>query len=243
MLHRITFGGGVMNQPLVMEGRREQLTADDPVGRYAQAGLWALPVFAFLLGLGTITHQPAPQTQLADWSRYVTTDIFLLDHLVASIGGAFFGVIGVVALGIVFMRRGSIEIGLSGLLTGVAANILLTSIFGVATFTQPAIGRLYLAGHHDLAQALYYDAAQGTPMLVVALTGLVLLISSFVIFGVAVARTSGLPRVAGIGLATSIVLFALIGFALDNWIQTVASGLMLVSSIWIVIALSRRPQR
>src|SRR5205085_2325410 len=162
-----------MEQRLTVKERVEMErveAAKDPVGRYTRVGLWALPVFALLLGVGTSTHQPPPQTQLADWSRYVTTDIFLIKHLVASIGGAVFGVLGIMAMG-----------------------------------------------------------------------GLLLLISSLVIFGVATARRPELPRLAGIGLAVSVVLFALIGFLLDNWVQTVASALMLASSVWIVIALSREP--
>src|SRR6266550_5136096 len=86
----------------------------DTVGPYTRIGLWALPVFALLLGVGTSTHQPPPQTQLADWSRYVTTDIFLIKHLVASIGGAVFGVVGIVAMGIALVRLGSVRLGLWG---------------------------------------------------------------------------------------------------------------------------------
>jgi len=78
-------------------------------------------------------------------------------------------------------------------------------------------------------------------MVVVAMIALVLLISSFVIFGVAVARSADLPRLAGIGFATSIVLFAVIGFELDNWVQSAASALMIACSVWIVVAL-RRPR-
>src|SRR6266581_3237080 len=170
-----SIGGGVMEERPAVKERVETKRveeAKDPVGRYTRVGLWALPVFALLLGVGTSTHQPPPQTQLADWSRYVTTDIFLIKHLVASIGGAVFGVLGIVAMGIAFVRLGSIRLGLWGLVTGVAANVLLSSIFGVAAYTQPAIGRFFLAGHHDLAQSLYYDAAQGTPMVLMALTGL-----------------------------------------------------------------------
>lgn len=211
----------------------------DPVSRYARRGLWAMPAFALLLGIGTVNHQPPPQTQLADWSRFVTTNEFLASHLVASIGGAIFGVIGAVSLGIVLAQRGSIRLGLWGLLTGVSAQVLLSSIFGVAAYTQPAIGRFYLAGHGQLAQSLYFDAAQGTPMVVMALIALLLFVSSFVVFGVAVARMPGLPMLAGIGVAVSAVLFAVIGFALDNWVQSVASALMVVCSVWIAVALSR----
>jgi prepilin signal peptidase PulO-like enzyme (type II secretory pathway) len=118
--------------------------------------------------------------------------------------------------------------------------VLLASIFGVAAYTQPAIGRFYLAGHAQLAQSLYYDAAQGTPMDAMAGIALLLFVSSFIVFGVAVARMPGLPKLAGIGFAVSAVLFAVIGFALDNWIQSVASALRIACSVWIVIALSRR---
>jgi len=214
----------------------------DAIGRYARLGLWAVPIYALLLGAGTITHQPAPQTQLGDWSRYVTTDEFLVSHLVASIGGAVFGTLGAVALGVVFMRRGSVRLGLAGLLTGVAGNVLLTSVFGVAAYTQPAIGRFYLAGHQDLAQGLYYDAAQPVALVVVALLSIVLLSASFIVFGVLVARASELPRLAGIGLAVSIVLFAVVGFVLDNWVQSVGAALMTVSAAWIAIAAGRRAQ-
>ena len=211
----------------------------DPISRYSRFGLWALPIFTFLLGAGTITHQPPPQTQLGDWSRYVTTNEFLVSHLVASIGGAVFGAIGVVALGIQFVRRGFVRLGLAGLLSGLTAMVLITSVFGVAAYTQPAVGRFYLAGHQDLAQGLYYDATQPPALVVVALISLVLLNASFIVFGIAVARSADLPRLAGIGLAVSIVLFAAIGFVFDNWIQTVASALMIVCATWIVVAMNR----
>jgi hypothetical protein len=171
----------------------------------------------------------------------VTTNEFLLSHLFATIGGAIIGAFGLISLGVIFMQRGSIHLGLWGLITGVTGLFLAMSNFGVAAFTQPAVGRFYLAGHHDLAQGLYYDAVQGTPVLVVVGLAIPLLVASFVIFGMAVARSADLPKIAGIGFATSIVLFAVIGFAFDNWIQSVASALMFASALWIVVAL-RRPQ-
>lgn len=211
----------------------------DPITRYARIGIWGLPIFAATLFAGTITHQPPPQTDLADWSRYVTTSEFLLSHIVFSIFGSVFGAIGSLSLGIVLMERGSVKLGLAGLLTGVAAQVLGPSIFGIAAFAQPAIGRFYLAGHHDLAQNLYYDAAQGTPMVIVALVFIVLLVSSFIIFGVGFARLALMPRWAGIGYALSGPLFAVIGFELDNWVQSVAAVLMTATAVWMVVALRR----
>jgi hypothetical protein len=58
-------------------------------------------------------------------------------------------------------------------------------------------------------------------------------------FGVAAARLALMPRWAGIGYAVSGPLFAMIGFALDNWIQSVAAILMTASAVWMVVALRR----
>jgi len=211
----------------------------DPAEHYARTGLWALPIFAATLFAGTITHQPAPQTDLAGWSRYVTTNEFLFSHIVFSIGGSVFGAIGSVSLGIVLMHRGSVKLGLWGLLTGLSSNVIGPSIFGIAAFAQPAIGRFYLAGHHDLAPNLYNDAAQGTPMVIVALVFIALLVTSFIVFGVAFSRLALMPRAAGIGYALSGPLFAVLGFALDNWIQSAAALLMTGAALWMVVALRR----
>jgi len=211
----------------------------DQILRLARLGVWALPIYAATLFAGTITHQPPPQTQLADWSRYVTTNEFLLGHIVFSVFGSIFGAIGAVALGTLLIERGSVKLGLAGLLSGLSANVIGTSIFGIAAFAQPAIGRLYLSGQTQTARDVYYDAAQGTPMVVVALLFIVLLVASFIVFGVAFARLELMPRWAGIGYAVSGPLFAVIGFALDNWIQSVAAILMTASAVWMVIALRR----
>lgn len=214
----------------------------DPILRYARIGVWGLPTFAATLFAGTITHQPPPQTELGAWSAYVTTNEFLFSHIVFSIGGSVFGAIGALSLGILLMEHGSVKLGLSGLLAGVTANVIGPSIFGIAAFAQPAIGRFYLAGHSDLAPALYLDAAQGTPMVIAALVFIALLVASFIIFGVAFARLALMPRWAGIGYAVSGPLFAVIGFELDNWVQSVAAVLMTASAVWMVLALRRQPK-
>ena len=211
----------------------------DQILRLARLGVWALPIYAATLFAGTVTHQPPPQTQLADWSRYVTTNEFLLGHIVFSVFGSIFGAIGAVALGTLLIERGSVKLGLAGMLSGLSANVIGTSIFGIAAFAQPAIGRLYLSGQTQTARDVYYDAAQGTPMVVVALLFIVLLVASFIVFGVAFARLELMPRWAGVGYAVSGPLFAVIGFALDNWIQSVAAILMTASAVWMVIALRR----
>ena len=210
-----------------------------PFARIVCLGLWALPVWAVLLFYGTLSHQPPPQTQFAAWSRYVTTPEFLASHLIASILGAAIGIVGMVALAAYLMGRGRPRAAVWGLVTGVIANTLVTAVFGIAAFAQPAIGRDYLTGHTTAAHAMYYAAAQGSWLVATAFTGAALLAASLVIFGVAAARTHPLPRLAGIGLAVAGPLFAIIGAALDNFIESIACAILITSTVWIATAARR----
>ena len=51
---------------------------------FARRALWLLPVWTAFLFLGTLTHQPDPQTAFADFSAYITTDVFLVSHYVCT---------------------------------------------------------------------------------------------------------------------------------------------------------------
>jgi hypothetical protein len=209
------------------------------LARAARLGLWALPVWAALLFAGTITHQPNPTTDLADWSRYVTTPQFLASHLVGSILGAAIGALGMVALGAVLARRGHPVAGLWAMVTGVFANVLTAAAFGIAAFAQPAIGRDYLAGHTTQARMLVTTVVNGGWLNATAIPAGVLLAVSAVVAGVGVARTASLPRAAGIGFAASMVLFV-IGALPDDFLQSIASALMVASTVWIAAAAGRR---
>ncbi len=224
-----------------MDTPQDPRNGPPPLARMVRLGLWALPAWAVLLFYGTLTHQPPPQTQLAAWSRYVTTPQFLASHLIASILGAAIGIIGMVALAVFLAGHRRPRAAVWGLVTGVVANTLLTAVFGIAAFAQPAIGRDYLAGHTTQARSMYYAAAQGNWLVATAFTGAALLAASLVIFGVAATRTRPLPRLAGIGLAISGPLFAIIGAALDNFIESIASAILIACTVWIATA-ARRTQ-
>jgi len=210
-----------------------------PLARAARLGLWALPAWAALLFAGTLTHQPDWKTDLAGWSRYVTTPEFLASHLLASILGAAIGAVGLVALGAVLASRGHPRAGLWVIVTGVVANVVSASVYGIAAFAQPAIGRDYLAGHTAQSGLLVKTAVNGQWLNLTAITGGVLLAASVVMAGVAAARTRSLPRAAGIGFAASMVLFA-IGAIPDNFLQSIAGVLMIASTAWIAAAAGRR---
>jgi len=123
---------------------------------------------------------------------------------------------------------------------GVFANVLAASAFGVAAFTQPALGRAYLAGHTAQARLLVATAANGGWLSATIITSGLLLIASAVVAGVGVARTGSLPRAAGIGFAVSMVLFVLANIPDKGPWQAIAGALMTASTVWIAVAAGRR---
>ena len=202
---------------------------------YARWGLWALPVWTLLLFLGTLTHQPSYQTDFPAYARYVTTNEFLISHLVASILGAGIGILGFTALFIVLCKGRTAPLALWALVTGVIGTTITTAVFGVAAFAQPAIGRAYLSGHMPAAVAINNDV-YGTALNATALPGLLLLTVGMVLFGVAVIRSGSLPKLAGIGLVVGIVVFGPLGFFLADIVQSIGAALLVVSAVWIAIA-------
>jgi len=213
----------------------ESARTPDALDRYARWGLWALPVWASLLLLATLTHQPSFQTDFPSYAGYITTPQFLLSHLVGSILGAAIGVLGLVALFVVLTRRGAPRLPLWGLVSAVLGSFFTTAIFGVAAFAQPAIGRAYLAGQAEAAMAINSDV-YGPALITTALPGLLLFTVGLVLFGVAVARSAAFPRLAGVGFAFGGVLFAVVGFLLSNYVQSLGAALLLASSVWIAWA-------
>jgi hypothetical protein len=116
-------------------------TADrSPARRAARAGLWALPGYAVLLGLSTLTHQP-PVSDFDAYARYITTDVFLISHLGASIFAAGPAILGAVAVTAFLVHGRAARTALIGLTLTTITNVFLAATLGSATFVQPGIGR------------------------------------------------------------------------------------------------------
>jgi len=179
----------------------------DRVRTFARWMLWALPVWALMLLLSNLTHQPDPLTEFGAWSDYVTTDWFLVSHLVNSILGAAIGSVGFVALLLFLSDTRAAGRAAAATLAMVVGNTLTTAVFGAAAFVQPALGRSFLSGNSD-ALALYNDV-YAAPLFITAAVGLLLFIIGGVLAGLAVAASRRLPRWAGWLMAVATVLFAL----------------------------------
>jgi hypothetical protein len=213
--------------------------AADRLARYARVLVWAAPLWAVLLFVGTLEQQPSPQTAFPEYARFVSTNTFLVSHLVASILGASFGTLGFAALFVILVLRAAGPLAGWALVFFVIGNTLVTSVFGAAAFAQPAIGRLYLAGQTTQAVALN-DDVYNVPLFATALPGVLLLTIGLVLFGIAVARANWAPRWAGITLAVSGLLFGVIGFAILHVAQNVGA-LGLVASSAAIAVFANRP--
>jgi hypothetical protein len=75
--------------------------------RWISIGLLGLPLYGALTFLSSIDPQPDPNTHLEAWARYVTTDHYVLGHLLYSILGLIFAIFGIFALG-AYLKRSSV---------------------------------------------------------------------------------------------------------------------------------------
>jgi len=198
------------------------------VRSFARGALWALPVWAALLFLGTLTHQPNPQTDFAGFAVYVTTTSFLLSHLINSITGAAIGSVGVVALMLYLQDSNAAGRAIAGMVAMILSNTLVSSIFGVAAFAQTAMGRMFIAGQPnalDFYNQVYNGALFGT-----ALIALLLFMAGGVLIGNALTRSSSFPRWTGWVIAISMVGFVLSTFLLDIG-QSIFSALLFLAVV------------
>lgn len=208
----------------------------------ARLGLWALPAWAVLLTLGTLTHQPDPRTDFASFARYVTTTEFLIGHIVYSIIGAAIGVLGLLALFTFLALRVRSRTAAVGLAMAVLGNVMITAIFGMAAFGQSAVGRLYLAGHTEDAVAIYFDM-YGTPLSATAAVGILLLVIGVVCLGVAITRSRLLPTWTGVGLAGGMVVLGIVGVILADIVQSIGAAVLVASTLWLAYTAGKAPAR
>jgi hypothetical protein len=175
-----------------------------------RAGLWALPGYGVLLGLSTVTHQP-PVDDFEAYARYVSTDVFLVSHLGASIFGAALAILGAVAVTAYLVRGRAARLAVAGMVLTTVTNVFMAAAFGSAAFVQPGIGRAYLDGVAGMP-AVNADTAYGPALIATALTSTAFFIISAIVLGAAIARTDRRLRWHGIAYAVFLVLFAGPGF-------------------------------
>ena len=79
-------------------GKELRMSAPNHAGG-SGSGCFGLPLYGALTFFSSLEPQPDPNTHLKAWSRFVTTDSYVLKHLFLSILGVVFGIFGTFALG------------------------------------------------------------------------------------------------------------------------------------------------
>jgi hypothetical protein len=221
------------------------MSAANPL-RWKGLGLLGLPLYGALTFWSSLEGQPDPNTHLEAWSRFVTTNQYVLGHLLGSIGGLIFAIFGVFALGAYLVRSRAGRLGFVAMVITVLGSALFLPLQGVSTFAAPEEGQAVLAGLEEFEELS--DIFANT---VFGLTGLVAVLLGFVgniLLGVAVWRSGTLPRWAGALWAGAHVLMYLslvygqtIGPASTPLTVPLAAVVLVISGAWIVWSALSRP--
>src|SRR5918995_1563125 len=120
--------------------------------RWIGIGLLGLPLYGALTFFSSLDPQPDPNTQLEAWSRFVTTDAYVLKHLFLSIFGVIFAIFGTFALGAYLANSRAGRLGLVAMVITVLGSTLFLMPMGASTFAAPEEGQAYLAGIEEYSQ-------------------------------------------------------------------------------------------
>jgi hypothetical protein len=210
-------------------------------------GLLGLPLYGVLTFWSSLDPQPDPNTHYEAWSRFVTTNHYVLTHVFGSILGLILAIFGTFALGAYLTRSRAGHMGLVAMVITVLGSALFLPGMWVSAFSAPEEGQAYLAGIEGLAElpTSSADIAFGATFLLVV----VLLLVDNVLLGVAVWRSGTLPKGAGALWAAAPVIMYPLGLVYEATIgsastpPTVLVGalLIVIGGAWMVWSVLRQP--
>ena len=218
------------------------------ISRWIGVGLLGLPLYGALTFWSSFDPQPDPGTRYEAWARFVTTDHYVLGHVLGSILGLIFAIFGTFALGAYLTRSRAGRLGLAAMVITVLGGTLFLPAMGVSTFAVPEEGQAYLAGiegYRNLPD-IFADTMFALTSLLVILLGFV----GNVLLGVAVWRSGTLPKWAGVLWAAAAVfmyplgiVYAAVILGVQSTPPTVLLGalLLVISGVWMALRVLRRP--
>jgi hypothetical protein len=209
--------------------------------RWISIGLLGLPLYGALTLWSSIEGQPDPETQLEAWSRYVTTNSYVIGHLFGSILGLICLIFGVFALSAYLATSRAGRLGLWAMFLTVLGSALFLPLQGISTFSAPEEGQAVLAGleEFEALPPIFANTVAGLTGLVVILLGFV----GHILIGVAVWRSETLPKWAGALWAGANVLMYLslvygntIGPASTPFTVPLGAAVLVISGGWMVFS-------
>ena len=191
----------------------------------------------------SLDPQPDQVKHPEAWARFVSSNHYILTHVIGSIGGAVLAILGVFALGAYLANSRAGRLGLVALVVTVVGQAVGLVIGGISTFATPAIGQAFLSGFKDVMQIQFSPV-----MSVIFALAILLMIVGNVLLGVAVWRSGTLPKWAGAIWLASVLLFYILGAVLGILTtgsslptQPLGALLIVISGIWIAWSVMRQP--
>ena len=233
-----------MKSSISSDGRLAQMPNTT---RWIGIGLLGLPLYGALTFLTSLNPQPDPSTEYEAWSRFVTTNDYVIGHVLGSGLGLIALIFGSFALGAYLAKSRAATLGLVAMVLTVLGSCLFMMLMGVSAFAAPEEGQAYLAGIED-----YAKLPDSFADMVFMVTFIVVLLLSFVgnvLLGIAVWRSAVLPKWAGALWAAAPILMYILGMVYAMAIgarstpPTVLLGslLVVVSGAWIAWSVLRKP--
>ena len=214
---------------------------------WIRAGLLGLPISGALTFWSSTDPQPDPNVNYEAWSRFATTNHYVLGHVFGSILGLILAIFGTFALGAYLTRSRAGRMGLWAMVTTVFGSALFLPGMGISTFAAPKQGQAYLAGIEEFAKLP--DIFADTVFALTSLLMVLLIFAGNVLLGVAVWRSRTLPKLAGVMWAAAAVLMYPMGLVYEATIGPqstpptvlVGAALMVAGGGWIALRAMRRP--
>ena len=216
--------------------------------RWIGIGLLGLPLYGALTFWSSINPQPDPNTRYEAWARYVTTDHYVLGHVLGSTLGLIFAIFGTFALGAYLANSRAARLGLIAMVVTILGSTLFLPAMGVSTYAVPEEGQAYLAGIEKFSKLP--DTFADTVFMMTSLLVILLLFVGNVLIGVAVWRSEILPRWAGVLWAGAAVLMyplgivyavAILGVQSTPRTVLVGAALIVIGGAWMALRVLRRP--
>ncbi len=213
---------------------------------WIRVGLLGLPVAGALTFWSSLDPQPDPNVRYEAWSRFVTTDHYVLTHVFGSILGLILAIFGAFALGTYLAGSHAGRLGLWAMVITVLGSALFLPGMGVSAFAAPEEGQAFLAGIEGLRGLP--DILADTMLALMSLLMVLLVFAGNVLLGVAVWRSGSLPRWAGAMWAAAAVLMYPLGLVYEATIGpastpptvVVGAALMALGGGWIALSVMRR---
>lgn len=201
-------------------------------------GVLALPLAGLLALVGLYSSlKLGPGEILASgYNRAIISTGYFLSQLVGNGLALTLLIFGVIALFAYLLNSSGQALPLVAMVLSIVGIALTLSGLGIYAYTVPALSQSYLDGRVESIRILEYIFAGpfGTIQTLIFL----FYSAGFILFGVAIWRSTGLPRWAGVLVAAHAVLisgpFSVVGSVLG-------SLLALVGGVWIAISVLQSP--